>query len=1262
MMRRLIYAAVLAAGVALGLLALLLFSQTGLGWTVRLITGASGGKIVIGESFGQLAGDWRLKRLVLNLPGNRIEIAELAGHWQPADLLQATVSIARLSAREVNVRRTGEDTATDEPPVDDAPFVLPSLTFPLAVVVGSMDIDGLTIEDEHGAELLLLTSLSAKFSASRDLLRLAELRVQAPAFTAEFGGSLQISADWPLELAGTWLLDAAGCSRLQGRVTVAGPLAGPGFSAQLEQPVRVDLEGTLENLFEDPTWRLQGRTEHLLLSTICTDWPSFAVELSVDTAGRLDDYQGTIATQLNIPDLPVIETTLSFSGSAANLVVQPSPLEFAGASGELSGRLVVGDGVVWQTELLLSSFDPGVFEPIAQGSIEATIGADGEITEDGLAWQVEIAEMHYRSSNLSTALEGEAQLTGSETGMAVSVSLSAGDGRLEADGALAWADGLTWDGRVVLDSFDPSLSDRLPSGSISAVIESSGRAGGQEVALQATLKTLSGSLAGYELQGGGAVTYQDGRLHISDLQISNGSNQLEVHGFIDDHLDLHVAVDGTELHRLYPPLQGALELSGRLSGTRTAPTVTGELRATGLAYQGYTVAGVTGSVLFGPDGSETIELTLQGQGLTGDGFEVSAVNLHVTGVMQQHLITVDTRTDFGDLQAAVSGKLDEHYRWTGRIGEVAYHHRDYGNWHQVGDADAAVAVDGVRIDGFCLDSGGSSFCAGGSWERQGPWAVALSELRLALGDLSRWGINAPDLTGTVQGDLSAAGDGVALHRVSVRLAAPEVSVDLEVDELYRDLRWFDNEITAELLNGILTTRLGSRFVDGSVLAATIAVAELTALDVLFQELALSGRLQADRLDLSPLALLTGDYLLPSGYLALDLEIGGFLGEPSLSGPARLHDGELGFPELGIALRDLHGDLQISGNRLAVELRGRSGSGTVLGSGALTFLTFGEQPWHGEFTISGIAADLVNQSEMHIIASPEVTLIIGPDGGMLNGSVHIPEASLQPDEMGGTVSSSADVVFVDQEETTSAWPLLFDLSVELGDNVQVKGYGLNARVTGHIQVTENLGAGLTGRGELAIGDGTFSLYGQPLQITRGRVLFTGGQIDNPDLDIIAQKTVRGATFGHEGTVVGVKVTGSAQDYHLELFSQPRMADNDIVAYLLLDKPISSSDDESRGIVNEAVRAIGLSAGSDILGDFTDLLPIDDLHLEGSADTGGASLVLGKRLTDDLSVSYDYNLFEHAGNFRVRYEFGRGFSVQSRNSIDSTGVELLYSFER
>jgi len=99
----------------------------------------------------------------------------------------------------------------------------------------------------------------------------------------------------------------------------------------------------------------------------------------------------------------------------------------------------------------------------------------------------------------------------------------------------------------------------------------------------------------------------------------------------------------------------------------------------------------------------------------------------------------------------------------------------------------------------------------------------------------------------------------------------------------------------------------------------------------------------------------------------------------------------------------------------------------------------------------------------------------------------------------------------------------------------------------------------------------------------------------------------------------------------------------------------------GAVGAAISAIGKNKGNKILGTIGGAFAVDDLKIDGSG-SDDTSLVVGKQLMDKLYISYDFNLYKNAGFFRIRYDFGKGFSVESNNSIDSNGLNLLYSFER
>jgi translocation and assembly module TamB len=363
--------------------------------------------------------------------------------------------------------------------------------------------------------------------------------------------------------------------------------------------------------------------------------------------------------------------------------------------------------------------------------------------------------------------------------------------------------------------------------------------------------------------------------------------------------------------------------------------------------------------------------------------------------------------------------------------------------------------------------------------------------------------------------------------------------------------------------------------------------------------------------------------------------------------------------LGAHLSEVAGTMGFEGGRLVFDLNGRSGSGTI---GAAGLFDFGAEPWQGSLAVSGVDAELLKRRAITLTADPDLMLKIGPAGGSLVGRVAVSQALIEVEKIDRSASESSDVVFVDAAAQSSSWPFHYDIDVALGEDVQVKGHGLAGRLEGQLNVASNPSNITVGRGFLDIADGSFAIYGSPLTIARGRLSFNGGPVDNPGLDIKASKKVEEAGFGSEGVEVGVYVTGSAAYFEMELFAVPSMEDNEILAYILLDKPLSRDGDESTGLVSAAAQALGLGKGTRLLSDVSSMLPVDDIRVEGRIESQDTSLVVGKNLSEQLSVSYDYNLFKNAGSFRVRYEFGKGFSVESRNSMESNAVELLYSLER
>ncbi|MGW8193378.1 MAG: translocation/assembly module TamB domain-containing protein, partial [Desulforhopalus sp.] len=349
-------------------------------------------------------------------------------------------------------------------------------------------------------------------------------------------------------------------------------------------------------------------------------------------------------------------------------------------------------------------------------------------------------------------------------------------------------------------------------------------------------------------------------------------------------------------------------------------------------------------------------------------------------------------------------------------------------------------------------------------------------------------------------------------------------------------------------------------------------------------------------------------------------------------------------------------------RATIEGTADSGPGRLLATGSVVYQ---QGQIEGNVQLRGSDFLLVNLPEYVIRVTPDVSFLFSGEKGIIEGKVEVPYGMITPEEMVDSVTVSEDVVFVDesgQEVEAKGWPFGLDLEVILGDEVRIDGYGLTGRLGGRLKVGTSKDNLLIGRGQLRLIDGVFSLYGRTFDIKRGRVLFNGGPIENPGLDVRAQVEVSDQQTMGSGYTVGVDISGLAENPRFSLFSTPYMNDKEILSLMVFGKSLAGSSEEESNMLQTVASSLGLKGVSDLAKGLGNLLPVDDLHLEGSGQKEDVSLVVGKRIFEDFYVGYDMNMFSQTGQFRIHYDLTRGFSVETRSSSESTGADLFYSFER
>ncbi len=428
-----------------------------------------------------------------------------------------------------------------------------------------------------------------------------------------------------------------------------------------------------------------------------------------------------------------------------------------------------------------------------------------------------------------------------------------------------------------------------------------------------------------------------------------------------------------------------------------------------------------------------------------------------------------------------------------------------------------------------------------------------------------------------------------------------------------------------------------------------------------EDLLLTGDLYIREFDLTFLEPFTGYWVEPVGKMDGSLTLSGSLTQPKASGELKIINGGIDLPYQGVTLEDIILKLSAEEQGARIRCEASSGSGKIAVSGQFHY---GGGGVSGDLLIRGEEFLLFSLPEYEIRVTPDARFLFSKDKGEFSGTVKIPYALITPEEMTSSVTVSGDVILVNggEELIEQQWPVFINMHVQLGEDVRVDGYGLKGRLEGGLEVLDQPDSFLAGTGELSLIDGTFTVYGRSFDIERGRVLFTGGPIDNPGIDARAQKTVSAEEAVGDGYVVGVDVNGLVQDLKFHLFSDPFMEDADILSHLLIGRSTSGSSEAESNLLEATAVALGVNGGTEIGKGLGNILSVDDLHLEGSGEKEDMSLVVGKRITKKLYFGYDMNMFSQLGVFRVRYGLAHGFSVETQTSTEATGTDLLYTFER
>jgi len=774
----------------------------------------------------------------------------------------------------------------------------------------------------------------------------------------------------------------------------------------------------------------------------------------------------------------------------------------------------------------------------------------------------------------------------------------------------------------------------------------------------ARLSELTGELRELPVSGAALLQRAGQRLLVEDAELSVGENRLSARLVSTPRLDGRFDIDASDLSALWPGLAGSATGSGRITGLPESPQLEARLAGTAVSYQGQSIDRLDLRAAIDPE--QRLDIALNAAGISSGELALGDLALTARGAPQRFATRVELQG--GPLRALVetmggweAGRLAQ----TVERGELE---ADLlGAWTLDAPFELRLADEILALAAHCWSQLPAQLCLDKTELADDSQRAALRLKGLPLGPFAALVDEGLTIEGSADASLAYQRradtwqvdfDGLVQDSLLRFQVGTDEPIETAINEFRASLR--ANDAIAEL-RGQLAGDYG-----------LVANLEGKLRDPLDEAGELDLRLLARLPDLSLPAPLLARFLPVErlgGRVEVDLKVTGSPAAPRLGGFARLEDGRAFLPLAGIDIEAAEFSLLPGrGDDLGLlTASAASGGGRVELDGALKLDD--ERGLFVEAKLSGEGFQAVRFPNQSVYVSPDLELVIDQRLVDVQGSVLVPRARVEVKELPARAQTpSGDIVVHYEIEPPEprqryVYGLIGNLELSLGDDVVFRGFGLDTRLGGRLRLARSsIEEPFRANGSLRTIAGRFRAGRRELSIDRGVLIFSG-PLDNPSLDV---RAVREVTWEGRDYRAGVLLTGPVGEIRTEVFGEPAMGETDALSFLVLGRPATDLSGSAGSELSGSAVALGLVGLLPITEQLQDSLMLDEISFAGSGGED-TSVVAGKRLSEDIFVRYTYGLFDRVGTFLVRYDIGRGFSLEAGSGREQT-LEIIYSVDR
>ncbi|MDD2902542.1 MAG: translocation/assembly module TamB domain-containing protein [Syntrophales bacterium] len=422
-------------------------------------------------------------------------------------------------------------------------------------------------------------------------------------------------------------------------------------------------------------------------------------------------------------------------------------------------------------------------------------------------------------------------------------------------------------------------------------------------------------------------------------------------------------------------------------------------------------------------------------------------------------------------------------------------------------------------------------------------------------------------------------------------------------------------------------------------------------------------LRGDGANLAMLTIFTQEVQQAEAPLDLQVEVKGRLSKPLVNGKLSWGAGQITLRQAGAAYHLLPGSIRWQNDRVTLPQLTLKSKGTAILTADISLAGLKPQKVTAQASLNDFKAldKLGSDSYINGVAN-----LSGPWSALvLQGRFNIPRASLNPAllKQGGT-ELPADYVLVGVPKAKKAGEIPLPdpyrkmkiaVTLEASKDVRVMDKMAQIELALAIWIKKRPGGPLLVGGTVRSLEGTIDVYGKTFTLERGLVTLPGVPGQEPFVLARAVHQMTDATFI-------VNVSGPVNNPKIDLSSSPAMPPNDLLSYLIFDRPTSGLNKQEFDVTQQAVGVLGGITARKIqefLG--KDFPVLGDVSMRSAPGTIGIT----KPLTKGVTLSVERKLNPAQGDnpvqLRLQYRINRHFSLEAEGGQSRSGADALFNYE-